>query len=224
MRFKYIPVVQCYPFGFIIAGNHFWDSDVLRDGVTLLSLRIREGSVCSELHTCISLVWGEDTAPVGTWTNSLWYLGLLQLVPSPVALHMKLDWYLFIYLYPARIVHIHIRKLFYFHEISVVWALLSSLRRRQLPSLTPLECQIFLLLHKVDPLSGVNYFLTLIKMYWKSRSSLNSSHFYLITCCNVKRYNHQIAVPRSIMHCHPIYWCTSDMSMLFHILSFPKEG
>lgn len=36
-------------------------------------------------------------------------------------------------------------------------------------------------------LSGVKYFLTLIKMYWGSRSSLNSSHFYLITCLNVRR-------------------------------------
>ena len=49
--------------------------------------------------------------------------------------------------------------------------------------------------------SGVKYFLTLIKMYWGSRSSLNSSHFYLITCLSVKRHPHPIAVPGSIMHC-----------------------
>lgn len=88
----------------------------------------------------------------------------------------------------------------------------------------PCNARFFLLLHKVETLNGVNCFLALIKMYWESRSSLNSSHFYLITCCNVKRYKHHIAVPRSIMRCHPIYWCTSDMSMLFHILSIPKKG
>lgn len=88
----------------------------------------------------------------------------------------------------------------------------------------PCNARFSLLLHRVEPLNGVNYLLTLIKIYWESRSSLNSSHFYLITCCNVKRYKHHIAVPRSIMHCHPIYWCTSDMSMLFHILSIPKKG
>lgn len=44
--------------------------------------------------------------------------------------------------------------------------------------------------------SGVQYFVTLIKMYWGSRSSLNSSHCYLITCLNVKRHLHSYCSSR----------------------------